>query len=77
MKNYRIGFGLSSLLLFIPAPTLIYQYFKALAESGSIHILDIDLYGFQAQLTLVTMFIISVSLFIVSLRELGRYFQSN
>lgn len=76
MNNYRMAFGLASLLLLIPAPTLIYQYFIKLAESGSISILDFSLYGFQAQFMLIILAITSAGLFAMSLRELGGYFRS-
>jgi len=77
MKNHNALLGLSSLLLFIPAPTLIFSYSRSLAENGIINFLDMTLAGSQAQLLLFTLSLIGISLLAISLRELGGILNNN
>ncbi len=74
MKNSKFHLGLACLFLFIPAPTLIYNSFKHLDEKGYIRVLDSNVSGISADLLLMAMIAISISLFVFSLRELGNSF---
>ena len=77
MTHYNAPLGISSLLLFIPAPTLVYHYSKSLTESGVIHFLELNLVGAQAQLLLFTLSIAGLGLLSLSLRELGGTLKNN
>ena len=77
MKNHNALLGLSSLLLFIPAPTLIFNYSKSLSENGAIKFLDMNVVGSQAQLLLFTLTLMGLGLLSVSLRELGGVINNN
>jgi hypothetical protein len=74
MKNNKLPLGLACLFLFIPAPTLIFNSFKHLAEKGYIRVLDSNVSGISADVLLMAMIAVSLSLFIFSLRELGNCF---
>jgi len=74
IKNNNLPLGLASLFLFIPAPTLIFNSFKHLDEKGYIRVFDSSVSGISADLLLMVMIAVSISLFIFSLRELGNSF---
>ena len=71
MTNYNSPLGLSSLHLFIPAPTLIIHHSKSLTQNGAINLLEMNLVGAQAQLLLFTLTLVGLGLLSLSLRELG------
>lgn len=71
--NYRLGMGLTSLLLSIPAPTLIHENFTDLIAKDSISLLNIDFHGFEAQMLLILMIVTGIALFSTSIYVLGGY----
>ena len=72
-NNYHVGIGLTSLLLSIPAPTLIHENFTSLIANGSINFLSIDFHGFEAQMLLILMIVTGIALFSTSIFVLGGY----
>jgi hypothetical protein len=74
MKLPKLATGISSLTLFIPAPTLIYKGFEELANKGAINIMDLSLSQSSSELFLVTMVLVSITLFAISIKEFGQVF---
>ncbi len=72
-KKHNVGIGLSSLLIAIPAPTLIHQHFNSLIANDSINILQSVFHGFEAQMLLIMMITACIGLFAIALYELGGY----
>ena len=70
-KKYNVSIGLFSLLLSIPAPTLIHEHFNNLITNNTITVLQSTFQGFEAQMMLIMMIIASIGLFAVALYELG------
>ena len=72
-NNYNVGIGLASLLLSIPAPTLIHENFTSLITNGSINLLSINFHGFEAQILLILLIVTGIGLFSTSILVLGGY----
>ncbi|MEE9302403.1 MAG: hypothetical protein V3U84_01325 [Thiotrichaceae bacterium] len=75
-KKYNVAIGLSSLMIAIPAPTLIHEHFNDLITKGSINILQSVFHGSEAQMLLIMMTTACIGLFAIALYELGGYLTS-
>ncbi len=65
--------GLTSLLLSIPAPTLIHENMTNLITKDSISLLNVDFHGFEAHMLLILMIVTGIALFSTTIYVLGGY----
>ena len=75
-QKYNLVLGMTSLLMSIPAPTLIHEQFNSLIAHDSIQLLQSVFHGFEAQMLLLIMTIASIGLFAVAIHRLGGYIMS-